>query len=86
MTRTTFRDRIDERLRLMQIYDVFIRYGTDEAFGRGIAGDVRRWMQGKLYGVPVEALTAPEKARLMLQELGPTYVKLGQLILSLIHI
>jgi ubiquinone biosynthesis protein len=82
MSRPTFRERVDERLRTMQMYDVMLRYGSDAAFDRGGAGDVRRSLQGWFYGTEVEALTAPEKVRLMLQELGPTYVKLGQIVSS----
>jgi len=82
MSRPTYRARIDERLRMMQIYEVFLRYGSDAAFDRGFAGDVRRGLQGFFYGVDVEPLTAPEKVRLLLQELGPTYVKLGQIVSS----
>jgi ubiquinone biosynthesis protein len=82
MSRPTFRGRIDERLRLMQIYEVFLRYGSDAAFDRGFAGDVRRGLQGWLYGLDVAPLAAPEKVRLLLQELGPTYVKLGQIVSS----
>ncbi len=82
MSRMTYRERVDERLRLMQVYDVFVRYGADAAFDRGLPGDTRRWLQEKLWGVPVEPLAAPVKARLMLQELGPTYVKFGQIVSS----
>ncbi len=76
------RERIDERLRLMQIYDVFLRYSSDAMFNRGLAGNVRRALQGWFYSERVEALTMPQRARLMLEELGPTYVKLGQIVSS----
>ena len=82
MSRPALRERLNERLRMMQIYEVFLRYGSDAAFDRGFAGDVRRGLQGFFYGVDVEPLTAPEKVRLLLQELGPTYVKLGQIVSS----
>lgn len=78
----TYRERVQERLRLMQVYDVFVRYGTDAVFDRGFFGDTRRWIQSKLWGVDLEPLPAPVKLRLMLQELGPTYVKLGQIVSS----
>jgi ubiquinone biosynthesis protein len=78
----TVRERVNERLRLLQIYEIFLRYGSDTALDHGLAGDARRALQGWFYGVSVEPLTAPEKTRLMLQELGPTYVKLGQIISS----
>jgi ubiquinone biosynthesis protein len=82
MSRPTYRARIEERLRLLQIYELFLRYVSDAAFDRGAAGDLRRALQGWFYRVHVEPLTAPERTRLMLQELGPTYVKLGQIISS----
>jgi ubiquinone biosynthesis protein len=82
VTRETYRERIDERLRMLQVYDVFLRYGADGAFDRGVLGDFRRFIQSRLYSVHLEPLSNPEKTRLMLQELGPTYVKLGQIISS----
>jgi ubiquinone biosynthesis protein len=82
MSRPTYRQRVNERLRLLQIYEVFLRYGSDAAFDRGLFGDTRRALQGWFYHTPVEPLREPEKVRLMLQELGPTYVKLGQIVSS----
>jgi ubiquinone biosynthesis protein len=82
VSRPTYRERVDERLRLLQLYEVFVRYGSDAIFDRGLVGDVRRTLQGWFYGTRVDPLTAPEKMRLMLQELGPTYVKLGQIVAS----
>ena len=82
MSRETYRERIDERVRLLQVYDVFLHYGADGAFDRGVLGDFRRFAQSRWHGVNVVALSNPEKARLLLQELGPTYVKLGQIISS----
>ncbi len=82
MSRPTYRERIDERLRMMQIYDVFVRYGSDAAFDRGLLGDLRRALQGWFYSMHIEPLGAPARVRLLLQELGPTYVKLGQIVSS----
>ena len=82
MSRSSYKDRFHERQRLLQVYDVFLRYGADGAFDRGALGDFRRFIQSRLYGVDLEPLSSPEKARLMLQELGPTYVKLGQIVSS----
>jgi ubiquinone biosynthesis protein len=82
VSRPTYRERINERLRLLQIYEVFLRYGSDAVFDRGLVGDLRRALQSWFYSTDVEPLTTPEKARLMLQELGPTYVKLGQIVSS----
>jgi ubiquinone biosynthesis protein len=77
-------DRIRESLRLQQVYNVFIRYGMDFIFDRGVIGEFRRFMQEWIYSLPVtlEPLPSPVKMRLMLQELGPTYVKMGQIISS----
>jgi ubiquinone biosynthesis protein len=80
VSRASYRERVNERLRLLQIYEVFLRYGSDALFDRGIVGDLRRPLQGWFYQTQVEALSAPEKVRLILQELGPTYVKLGQIV------
>jgi ubiquinone biosynthesis protein len=66
----------------LQIYEVFLRYGSDATFDRGFVGDLRRALQGWFYRTHVEPLTPPQKVRLMLQELGPTYVKLGQIVSS----
>ncbi len=78
------RNKIQESLRLQQIYNVFLRYTMDWVFDRGAIGIFRRRMQQWIYEppIPLDTLTAPVKFRLMLQELGPTYVKMGQLISS----
>jgi ubiquinone biosynthesis protein len=77
-------DQVRESLRLQQVYNVFMRYGMDLLFDRTVLGDFRRSMQGWVYNVdhPLEALSVPVKIRLMLQELGPTYVKMGQIVSS----
>lgn len=77
-------DQVRESLRLQQIYNTISSYGLDMALDRGSLGLFRRRMQQFIYQPddPVEALTIPVKVRLMLQELGPTYVKMGQIISS----
>ena len=77
-------DRIRESLRLQQIYNVFLRYSMDFVFDRGVLGEFRRFMQEWIYSLPVplDPLPGPVKMRLLLQELGPTYVKMGQIISS----
>jgi ubiquinone biosynthesis protein len=76
--------RIRESLRLQQTYNVFMRYGGDAAFDRGLIGDFRRSMQQWIWqpAQRVVPLSMPVKVRLMLQELGPTYIKMGQIISS----
>jgi ubiquinone biosynthesis protein len=77
-------DQVRESLRIQQIYNTVSSYGLDIALDRGSLGVFRRRMQEFIYqpGTPVEELTLPVKVRLMLQELGPTYVKMGQIISS----
>lgn len=84
MKRRTSIDSFRENLRLQQVYNVFWRYGMDSLFDKGVLGDFRRYMQEKVYDPPqgVAALSMPVRTRLMLQELGPTYVKMGQIISS----
>jgi len=78
-------DSVRESLRLQQVYNVFLRYGWDLAFQRWqLLGSVRHSMQRWVWHLPDEVAepTTPAKARLMLEELGPTYVKMGQIISS----
>jgi len=77
-------DQVRESLRLQQIYNTISSYGLDMALDRGALGAFRRRMQEFIYqpGEAIEPLSIPVKVRLMLQELGPTYVKMGQIISS----
>jgi ubiquinone biosynthesis protein len=61
-----------------------MRYGMDMLLDRGVLGNFRRMMQTWVYAPaePLETLTIPVKTRLMIQELGPIYVKVGQIISS----
>lgn len=75
---------VSERLRAMQLYGVLLQYAVDLSFDRRWLRPFRRRMQGWLWQVPVPPAPLPPqvKARLLLQDLGPTYVKLGQIISS----
>jgi ubiquinone biosynthesis protein len=75
---------VSERLRAMQLYGVVLQYAVDFAFDWRWLRPFRRRMQGWLWRLPVpRAPLEPQvKARLLLQDLGPTYVKLGQIISS----
>ncbi len=84
MRRTTL-DKVRENLRLQQVYNVFLRYGGDLALSRsdmlyGIRSGLQRW----IWQLPpdLEPLSTPVKVRLMIEELGPTYVKMGQIVSS----
>ena len=82
------RSRLDsgrESLRLQQVYNVFLRYGWDLFFQRRrLLGTLRHSMQRWVWQLPDELpeLSTPAKVCLMLEELGPTYVKMGQIVSS----
>ncbi|MEE8567444.1 MAG: AarF/UbiB family protein [Anaerolineales bacterium] len=78
------RNRIVENIRLKQVYDIIRRYSIDILVGETPLAGFRRYMQRLLYPTKqVVAEESPPKAvRLMLQDLGPTYVKLGQMMAS----
>jgi ubiquinone biosynthesis protein len=76
------RNRIVENLRLSQVYRTVRSYGLDILVALTPLAKFRKTMQGWIYPdkqVLIEA-NVPESVRLMLQELGPTYVKLGQML------
>ena len=75
---------VSERLRVMQLYGILLQYSVDLAFDWAWLRPVRRPLQAWLWGVPVpDAQLSPQvKARLLLEDLGPTYVKLGQILSS----
>jgi ubiquinone biosynthesis protein len=84
MKRNTL-DNVRESLRLQQVYNVFLRYGWDLFFQRWrLLGTLRHSMQRWVWHLPdeIEEVTTPVKVRLMLEELGPTYVKMGQIVSS----
>jgi hypothetical protein len=55
---------------------------VDEALARTPVGAIRTWFSQKVLGEPVPEVTAsaPERLRIVLQQLGPTYVKIGQMM------
>jgi ubiquinone biosynthesis protein len=84
MKRSTL-DRIREGARLQQVFNVFARYGWDSLFPRwGLLNSFRLRMQRWIWRLPddLEAVGLPVKLRMMLEELGPTYVKMGQIVSS----
>jgi len=85
MRRSTL-DKFRENLRMQQVYNVLLRYGWDVAvYDRyELVGDFHRTMQRWIWGMPqtLEPIPTPVKVRMMLEELGPTYVKMGQIVSS----
>jgi ubiquinone biosynthesis protein len=84
MRRSTL-DRIREGTRLQQVFNVFARYLWDSLFRRwDTLNSFRLTMQRWIWRLPqdLEAVNTPVKLRMMLEELGPTYVKMGQIVSS----
>ncbi len=75
---------VSERLRMMQLYGILLQYTVDLVFDWAWLRPVRRPMQEWLWRVPVPVARLPPqiKVRLLLEELGPTFVKLGQILSS----
>src|SRR5881397_507114 len=69
--------------RLHEITSILIRHGLGDVVGRiGLAGVLERAGQILQAGPAAESLKLdpPQRVRLALEELGPTFVKLGQLL------
>ena len=84
MRRTSF-DRLREDLRLQQVYNTLMRYGMDAVLERTpYVGGFRHGMQTWVWRLPKgwEEPPAAVRLRMMLEELGPTYVKIGQIVSS----
>ena len=73
-----------ENLRIAQSLDIITMYLKDIAFDNSPFGPIRRFFQRIIYWFkkPLINESTPETVRYMLQELGPTYVKLGQIVSS----
>ena len=75
----------EERVRLLRVRQMMQIHGIDALFdGDGAIARFRRRMQMWLWqpDQQLERLPAPVRFRLLLQDLGPTYVKVGQIISS----
>jgi ubiquinone biosynthesis protein len=74
----------NENRRLQQIYGSVLHFAGDALVDRTVAGRPRRRLQQWIYQldeVPPRLSTA-QRTRIMLEGLGPTYVKLGQIVSS----
>ena len=70
--------------RWREVQAILLRYGFDLLIDREEIKEVRRFLQDRL-GLSLGEFndrSLPERVRLMLQELGPTYVKVGQIVSS----
>jgi len=77
-------DTFSENLRLQQIYGASLHFAADAAVDSTRLGGPRRRMQRWIYRLEETPprLSAAERTRLLLEGLGPTYVKLGQIVSS----
>ena len=78
------RSRIISNTRFLQVYDIVWRYGLDIALSKTVLGPVRDWF-GRVFKRGPDnfaQLSTPAQVRVMLQVLGPTYVKFGQMVSS----
>lgn len=71
-----------ENVRTEQVYRTIWRYGLDIALAPTRFGLLRNRVETWISGQPdyLTGQSTPAKVRLMLQELGPTYVKFGQMV------
>ena len=81
---TPRRNLIIENLRLQQIYDLIYAAALDSALERTPIGRFRVRFARDVLGEQdmLAGTTGAERFRLLLQQLGPTYVKIGQMIAS----
>lgn len=73
-----------ENLRVYFILRILISYFEEIAIGLTPLAPVRRFMQRIIYGLPDVPgdKSLPAKVRILLQDLGPTFVKFGQVVSS----
>jgi len=73
-------------LRFQQVYDLLYSYLLEIGLDRvPFVGAIRQWVGKYIYGdaqTTVSGLSTPGQVRVMLQALGPTFVKFGQMISS----
>ncbi len=81
---TPRRNAILENLRLQQVYNAIYSTGVDIALAETPLGPVRNWFSRVVLGETdtLGDAAGPERVRAMLQQLGPTYVKIGQMMAS----
>ena len=79
---TPRRNAIIENLRLQQVYEALYQTSIDIAFEGTPIGSIRRWFQEHVLGETrlADDENAPQRVAALLQQLGPTYVKIGQML------
>jgi ubiquinone biosynthesis protein len=79
---TPRRNVLIENLRLQQVYAALYQTSIDIAFEGTPIGSLRRWFERVILGEVrlAEDEKAPQRVAALLQQLGPTYVKIGQMM------
>ena len=79
---TPRRNAVIENLRLQQVYEALYQTSIDIAFEGTPIGTSRRWFERHILGDVrlADDETAPQRVGALLQQLGPTYVKIGQMM------
>ena len=79
-------NRLIVNLRFQQLYDLLFRYLTEIGLDQvPVIAPMREWVSRRLYGdteTTISGLPIPAQVRIMLQNLGPTFVKFGQMVSS----
>lgn len=81
---TPRRNLIIENLRLMQVYEILYAVALDSVLAKTPIAPFRRRFAERVLREDdyLEDMSGGERIRLILQQLGPTYVKIGQMIAS----
>lgn len=81
---TPRRSSILENLRLQQVYNTIYSTAVDIGLRDTPLGPIRAWFSRVILGEEdtLGGTTGPERIRAMLEQLGPTYVKIGQMMAS----
>ena len=81
---TPRRSKLVENLRLIQVYNTVASFGFEIGLESTPVAVIRDRFQKYIGGMNRELaeLSTPAKVRVMLQQLGPTYVKIGQMVSS----
>ena len=71
---TSSLDRVNEDLRLQQVWSVLINFGATEVIGRTPFDGLHRRMQGWVYHLdgPVPEMSTATRTRVVMEKLGPT--------------
>jgi ubiquinone biosynthesis protein len=78
------RNALIESIRIKQVYDILFSFGMRILVGRTFLATVRDGVYRLMYGQPdpLAGESTPEQVRVMLEYLGPTWIKFGQMAAS----